>query len=103
MDQGRIKMLQEYAKEDPDDPFPPYALALELLPTDPLQAKELFDKVLLRHPGYLPVYYHAGHYYITAGNTAKASMILEAGIALAASTGDLKTRAELQSLVDTID
>ncbi len=103
MNLERLKLLEQYAREDPTDPFPIYALALEWVKTDPPKAKELFDTILAHHPNYLPVYYHAGHFYITLGDLPKAKHILETGIQKTNISGDKKALAELQSMYDELD
>ena len=100
MNSDRLKWLEQYAVEDPGDPFPVYALALEWLRKDPAKAKQLFDKVLAHHPDYLPVYYHAGNLYITMGDIARGTEILETGILKTKASGDWKALAELQTLYD---
>ena len=103
MNLARLKLLEQYAKDDPNDPFPIYALALEWMKMDPPKAEELFDTLLTNHPDYLPVYYHAGKIYITSGDLPKAKHILETGIQKTRASGDRKALAELQSLYDELD
>ena len=102
MNLDRLRQLEQYAKEDPDDPFPRYALALEWMHSDSKKALELFAQVLRDHPDYLPAYYHAGQLTLDAGDSPGAKLILEKGILLAAATGDPKTKAELSTLLDGI-
>ena len=96
----RLKLLEQYAREDPNDPFPIYALALEWVNSNPQKAEDLFDKLLKDHADYLPVYYHAGQFFLAAGDKTKAMRILETGIQKTKKTGDSKGLAELKSLVD---
>ena len=103
MNLERLKLLEQYAREDPNDPFPIYALALEWVNSDPQKAEELFNKLLTDHADYLPVYYHAGQFYLAAGDKAKAMGILEIGIQKTKDAGEWKTLAELKSLYDESD
>jgi predicted Zn-dependent protease len=103
MNTERLRMLEQYAKEDPDDPFPSYAMALEWVTNDPAKAMELFDQLLSVHPDYLPVYYHAGHLLFQSGDSVKAKIIIETGIRKTKAAGDLKALAELKTLYDEID
>ena len=96
----RLKLLEQYAQEDPNDPFPIYALALEWVNFNPQKAEDLFNKLLKDHADYLPVYYHAGQFFLAAGDKTKAMHILETGIRKTKATGDLKALAELRSLYD---
>src|SRR5580704_3630042 len=102
MNSNRLKMLEKFMEEEPDDPFPVYALALEHLPVDQQKAKQLFDRLLDQHPDYIPTYYHAGNLYWTEGNPEKAIRILEKGITISRTAGDTKTTQEIQGLLDTL-
>ena len=102
MNLERLQLLEQYAKEDPMDPFPRYALALEWVSSDPKKAEQLFAQLLIDHPYYLPVYYHAGHLHVISDNLVKAKIILEKGIQLARDIADTKTLSELKGLLDEI-
>jgi hypothetical protein len=102
MNLERLQLLEQYAREDPMDPFPRYALALEWVSTDPEKAGQLFAQLLIDHPHYLPVYYHAAHLCLTTSDPARAKLILEKGIQLARDVGNTKTGAELKGLLDEI-
>ena|SRR5258706_7936193 len=102
MNLERLQLLEQYAREDPMDPFPRYALALEWVSTDSKKADQLFAQLLIEHPHYLPVYYHAAHLHIISGDFVNAKLILEKGILLARDLGNTKTGAELRGLLDEI-
>jgi tetratricopeptide (TPR) repeat protein len=102
MNLERLKLLEQYAREDPNDPFPVYALALEFMKSDPQKAKDLFDKLLTDHPDYLPAYYHAGYLYFTNGDLATAKRILETGAQKLKTSGDMKTLNEIRGLLEGI-
>ena len=102
MNVKRLQLLEQYAREDPMDPFPRYALALEWVSSDPKKAEQLFAQLLIDHPHYLPVYYHAAHLHVISGDEVKAKLILEKGILLARDIGNAKTLAELKGLLDEI-
>jgi hypothetical protein len=91
MDNQRIKMLLDGAKEEPNDPFYPYGLALEYLETEPGKAAELLEELLKIHPDYLPTYY-----------SERAIAILEAGLALAKAQQNVKAQREIQSALDEL-
>src|SRR5467141_4144694 len=103
MNLERLQLLEQYAREDPMDPFPRYALALEWVSTDPKKAGQLFAQLLIDHPHYLPVYYHAARLCLTTGDPTRARLILEKGIQLARDVGNTKTGAELKELMDEIN
>lgn len=102
MNLERLKLLEQYAREDPNDPFPMYALALEWVNIDPPRAKELLDTLLTDHPDYLPVYYHAGRVYLLMGEPEKAKSILDMGIQKTQSAGETKALAELRMMREEI-
>ncbi|HMI67432.1 MAG TPA: hypothetical protein VK517_15425 [Cyclobacteriaceae bacterium] len=102
MNLERLQLLEQYAREDPMDPFPRYALALEWVTSDPKKAEQCFDQLLIDHPHYLPVYYHAAHLHILSSDLVNAKLILEKGILLARDLGNSKTGAELKGLLDEI-
>lgn len=93
---NRIEQLHQFIAEDPSDPFPRYALALEYLHHQPDQARKCFEELLERFPDYLPGYYPAAHLYIDLEEADEAERIFQAGIALARKQGDAKTERELR-------
>ena|SRR5579871_3931839 len=103
MNSDRIKMLEQFAAEDPGDPFNAYALALEWAPFDKQKAKEIFDKLLNLHPEYLPAYYQTAILYLDLTLNEQATKIIEKGIALAKQQRDAKTLNELSALLEEND
>jgi len=100
MNSNRIQLLEQYAKEDPNDPFPVYALGLELVPENPARAKELFDRVMDRHPDYVPTYYHAALLAINQSESDRARSIITKGVEKAKTLKDFKAVAELEALLE---
>ncbi|MDA0193983.1 MAG: tetratricopeptide repeat protein [Bacteroidetes bacterium] len=94
---NRIDQLNEFIKEEPENPFLIYALALEYLKTEPTQAKIYFDQLLKYHPSYLPTYYHAAQFYLEIDQRSRARQIYEVGIALTRKTEDHHALKELQN------
>ncbi len=101
MDKQRIKMLQQGALDEPNDPFYPYGLALEYLATEPAVAAELLEKLIQTHPDYLPSYYTAAKLF-TVNNSKRAIALLEAGLALAKAQQNTKAQREIQSALDEL-
>ncbi|MBI3220040.1 MAG: tetratricopeptide repeat protein [Bacteroidetes bacterium] len=101
MDNQRIKMLLDGAKEEPNDPFYPYGLALEYLEAEPIKSVELLEKLLQSHPDYLPTYYTLAKLF-SISNSGRAISILEAGLALAGSQKNSKAQREIQSALDEL-
>ncbi len=97
----RIAQLQKLAEDDPEDPFLPYALALEFLDTDPLQAESLLVP-LVEVRFYLPAFYQLASLYFNTGRIQQAAQITYKGIELATSLGDNHTLNELKALANMI-
>jgi predicted Zn-dependent protease len=93
---SRIEQLKKFIAEDPTDPFPRYALALEYLRNDAVMAREVFRDLLTKFPHYLPTYYPAAQASAEAGDDSEAARIYKDGITLASKLGERKTEAELR-------
>lgn len=92
----RIEQLKQFIAEDPADPFPRYALALEYLHHDTEQARQCFRELRSQFPDYLPGYYPAAHLAIDLGDTEEAERLFQSGLALAKLQHDRKTEGELR-------
>lgn len=97
MQAERIRQLENFLKEDPNDPFNLYALATEYLKQDPAKAMSFYEKLLQEHPEYVPTYYHAAALYAALGQNNKAEATYQKGIATAQKVGDAHALRELQS------
>jgi Tfp pilus assembly protein PilF len=102
MTETRLTQLLQYFKDDPNDPFNIYALALEYLKTDVTKAKEFFDRLLLSHEDYVPAYYHAAKLYQSLDEKEKAIAVYEKGISIAKKHKEHKALRELQSAYDEL-
>lgn len=102
MNSERIKSLEQLIKEDPTDPFPLYALALEVAPYSPSRSVNLIESLLANFPDYLPGYYQAALIYLDLQHDDKAIAILAKGIDLAKLTNEMKTLGELKSLLEQV-
>ena len=103
MNSVRIKMLEQFIADDPNDPFNHYALALELMKSDKIQAKKIFDQLIASHPEYVPSYYQAGLLYLEISLNEEAVKIIEQGIAEARKQNNTKAASELRSLLDEME
>jgi len=96
----RIDQLTGFISDDPNDPFPRYALALEYLKDDPSRAKDQFELLLARFPDYLPTYYPAAHLMIELGLHADAERLFILGIEKANQQHERKTAGELKQALE---
>lgn len=102
MHNSKIDQLLEFLKEDPDDSFTLYALALEYEKLDKQQAGFYYDLLLKGHPLYLATYYHAGKFY-EATDRENARKIYKDGMALALKEGKTKAYQELQNALNLLE
>ncbi|MFO7259352.1 MAG: tetratricopeptide repeat protein [Bacteroidota bacterium] len=102
MNSERLKMLHQFAEEEPGNAFNWYALALEYQHSDPSQASQLFEKLMTEFESYLPTYYMAANHYLRQGDTEKAVSIFRKGIEIAEQQGDRKAAGELRSGLDEV-
>jgi tetratricopeptide (TPR) repeat protein len=103
MNVERIKLLEQFCEENPNDPFNLYALALEYQLDDTKKATLLFEKLLHDFPEYLPTYYQAVDFFGNQNEFARAIEIAKQGIEKAKLARENKTLGELRSLLESID
>ncbi|MDQ3396097.1 MAG: tetratricopeptide repeat protein [Bacteroidota bacterium] len=96
MNESRLNILLQYLKEEPEDPFNIYAVAMEYMNIDVDKMKLYFDRLLEKHEGYLPTYYHAAKFYAQI-DKEHAESIYKKGIALAQSLRNNHALRELKS------
>ena len=102
MNKERIALLEEYVRQDPQDPFNHYALALEYLHAHPAEALGRLQKVIEQFPYYLPSYYPCAELTAMLGSAAAALTLAESGMTMALKAGDRKTASELLTLAESI-
>ena len=99
----RLEKLKEFLKVTPDDSFLNHALALEYLKLNQNQAaREVFEVLLERDPGYVGSYYHLAKLIEAAGDTGTAMHWYEKGIEAAKKAGDRHALNELQAAYDDL-
>ncbi|MEO5980571.1 MAG: tetratricopeptide repeat protein [Chryseolinea sp.] len=100
---NRLEQLQQFAENDPNDPFNLYALALECQKCDIPRALTTFNSLIATHPQYVATYYQLGKLYQQIGEHSLAIKIFNAGISVAFGIGDHKTHRELQSALRELE
>lgn len=104
MNQRRIDQLKAFIEGDPADPFPRYALALELdSGGDTPGAIGQLEDLLARAPKYVPIYQQLGTLYQKRGQIPKARAILQAGVAVARQEGDAHAAREMTEALDELE
>ena len=97
----RIEQLRKFIAASPDDPFPRYALALELKGKgDPAQAAAELQALLARKPDYLAAYLQLGMLHAAAGKAEEARSVLAAGQDVARKQGNSHTLSELTTALE---
>jgi Tfp pilus assembly protein PilF len=99
----RMDQLKEFLLKDPEDSFLMHALALEFLKIEKLnEARDLFEKILLRDPGYIGSYYHLAKLLERLGQTDLAIHWYESGMTAANKAHDRHAYGELQSALEEL-
>jgi Tfp pilus assembly protein PilF len=99
----RIERIKEMLKENPNDSFLQHALALEFIKIgNDVGAKNLFESLLEKEPGYVGSYYHLAKLLERIGETDNAIRIYENGMEEAKKAGDNHSLSELRSAYEEL-
>jgi hypothetical protein len=91
-------MLQAFVEKRPQDPFPRYALAMELKTSgDGEGAWQTFATLIAQHPDYVAAYAPAGEVLIGLDRSDEARLVYGKGIEVCARLGDAHARDHLES------
>jgi len=101
-DQMRRKFLEDVVRQQPNDPFARYGLAMELAKCDPGAAWTHFSHLLTHHPDYAPTYYQAGTFLVKQGRTDEARKVLSDGVEVTRKQGKQHAQSELQAALDDL-
>ncbi|MFT4669382.1 MAG: Tfp pilus assembly protein PilF [Ulvibacter sp.] len=94
---SRIQQLQEFLKDDINDSFLRYALALEYVGVEKNEtARDCFLKLIKDDENYIATYYQLGKLYESLNEVEKAREIYKKGINIAQKSENKKTLLELQ-------
>ena len=98
---NRIEILKGFLKDNPNDSFSRYALALEYMKLGQNDdALREFETVKTNDPQYVATYYQLGQLYQKLGKTHEAEKTLRTGITMATKAGDEHTRSELEAALE---
>lgn len=99
----RLDILKGMVAQSPTDSFLRYGLAMEYRNANNLEAAVAeFRELLALNPGYAAAYFHGGQTLERLGRRDEARAMYRDGIAATAHTGDLHTRAEMQTALDIL-
>jgi Tfp pilus assembly protein PilF len=99
----RIARIKEFLASSPGDSFLKHALALEYIKVeDDMAARNLFEEILEKEPGYIGSYYHLAKLLERSGTTAEAVRIYETGMEEAKKAGDHHAYNELKAAYEEL-
>ena len=99
----RIEKIKEFLKNTPNDSFLQHALALEYIKLgNDLTAREIFESILARDPGYIGSYYHLGKLLERMGELNLAISWYEKGMEAARKAGDSHALNELRAAYEEV-
>jgi predicted Zn-dependent protease len=100
----RLRQLQEFLTDSPDDPELRYAVAMELLSLGADEdAVQSFRNFIADQPGYVPSYLMLGQTLIRLNREDEAKDVLRNGVAAARKSGNVHAEGEIQGLLDGLD
>jgi tetratricopeptide (TPR) repeat protein len=98
----RVEQLRKFITQTPDEPFPRYALALELKGRgDAAGAAAEMQELLRRKPDYLAAYLQLGMLLQALGRADEAKSAYGKGQEVARSKGDSHALSELTQALDS--
>jgi predicted Zn-dependent protease len=96
----RLAILKSFAEKRPQDPFPRYALAMELKTAQDAEgAWKVLEALIAEHPDYVPSYAPAGEILLGLGRLDQARQLYAKGIEAADRRRDVHAREHLQALL----
>ena len=104
MQADRLRALQAFHEEDPDDAFVRFALAQEYLKRGDIEeALRFFEGLVSQDPEYVGTWYHLGKLYQELGRREDAVRTYTQGIEVAGRQRDTHAQAELRDALMQIE
>ncbi len=99
----RLAMLRSFAEKRPQDPFPRYALAMELKAGGDAEAAwQVFDALIAEHPDYIASYAPAGEALVALARLDQARALYGRGMEACARRNDAHAREHLASALASL-
>ena len=99
-DNTRKQQLEEMLKEEPNDPFLHYGLAMEFVGEgDDAEAVRRFRALLEVAPEYVPGYHQAGQALVRLGRYEEARTLFSRGIATARNQANEHAAQEMEGFL----
>jgi len=103
MTMSRREKIEALLKDDPQDVFLRYSLALEMESTDAWEAGlEILEQLARETPPYVPAFHMAGQHLVKRGRVEDARRALREGIEAARSAGNSHAAAEMAELLASL-
>jgi predicted Zn-dependent protease len=103
-DSPRLRQLEEFLAESPDDPELRYAMAMEHLSLgDDERAVQCLRDLTAACPKYVPAFQMLGQTLLRLGREDEATAALRQGMAAAQQTGNAHALSEIQGLLDSLE
>lgn len=100
---NRRAQLEEFVRQNPNDAFARYGLAMELMRSNESEAAlSQFAQLQQQHPAYPAGFQQAGQLLLSLGRNNDAKLVLERGLQAAAAAGDAHAASEIQGLLDEL-
>jgi len=103
-DSPRLRQLQEFLADAPDDPELRYAVAMEYLSLgDDAAAVQRFRDLIAANPRYVPTYLMLGQTLIRLDREDEAKEALSQGVIAAKQAGNKHALDELEALLESLE
>ena len=103
MSDDRLQLLTQFLRENQNDAFARYGLAMEHANRGDVEsALGEFKRLIDLHPDYSAGYFMAAQMLAKVGRNDEAKTFLEGGIAAAARTGNAHAKSEMQAMLDEL-
>ena len=100
---NRLEILEQMIREDPNNTFARYGLAMEHAKSGQYhEALTEFRTLLQGDENYAAAYFHAGQAYEKLGEVEEARAIYEKGIEVTTRKGDTHTRSEIEAALSLL-
>jgi Tfp pilus assembly protein PilF len=100
---NRLEILEQMVRQDPNNTFARYGLAMEYANSGDLMQAVVEFRTLLQHDeNYAAAYYHAGQTLEKLGKIEQARAMYEQGIEASTRKGDLHTRSEIDAALSLL-
>lgn len=100
----RKEQLEEMLRDEPDDPFLRYGLAMEHVSAgDDAQAARHFQELVAVAPSYVPAYMQGGQTLVRLNRPAEARQLWQQGIAAARQEGNAHAAEEMSGMIAALD